>query len=117
MVLLSTDTLLFSCHDTNLMWKFLQLILKFVAADYEAQRSHILTLVAVDGGNRSTAVSVHIDVEDVNDNAPKFELQEFSRTIRAKSSSFQPEFFIKAVDADGPQQGGGRMRYEVSKYL
>ncbi|XP_065209802.1 cadherin-23 isoform X2 [Planococcus citri] len=69
--------------------------------DYEQQTSFSLTVNAKDGGNRSTTVNVLVNIVDVNDNAPVFDFNEYRRNIREGSSTFQPQFFVKASDADG----------------
>ncbi|CAH2074945.1 unnamed protein product, partial [Iphiclides podalirius] len=81
--------------------------------DYEAQKSYSLTLTARDGGGRHSSTSVFVDVLDVNDNAPVFEAAEYSRTIRDGATSFEPQLVVRATDADGPTQGGGRVRYSL----
>ncbi|CAH2991920.1 unnamed protein product [Chilo suppressalis] len=81
--------------------------------DYEKQKSYSLTLFAKDGGGKGTTASIFIDVLDVNDNAPMFELFEYSRTIRDGATSFEPQLVVRATDADGPTQGGGRVRYSI----
>lgn len=107
--------------------------------DYETQKSYSLTLVAKDGGGKVSSTSVFIDVLDANDNAPVFEAAEYSRTIRDGATSFEPQFVVRvsysvsvillgfllvylfyytaclfqATDADGPTQGGGRVRYSL----
>ncbi|XP_013185198.1 cadherin-87A [Amyelois transitella] len=81
--------------------------------DYEKQKSYSLTLVAKDGGGKGTTTSIYIDVIDVNDNAPIFESSDYSRTIRDGATSFEPQFVIRATDADGRTQGDGRIRYTL----
>ncbi|KAK6620930.1 hypothetical protein RUM43_011229 [Polyplax serrata] len=81
--------------------------------DYESQKSYTLNLVAIDGGNRTSSTNIYIDIEDVNDNKPTFEMKEYSRILREGARSFQPEFYIHAVDADGPTHGGGKISYEI----
>nr|XP_032511121.1 cadherin-23 isoform X1 [Danaus plexippus plexippus] len=81
--------------------------------DYETQKSYSLTLLAKDGGGKSTSVSIFIDVLDTNDNTPIFEASEYSRTIRDGATSFEPQLVIRATDADGPTQGGGRINYSL----
>lgn len=81
--------------------------------DYEKQSSYSLSIVAVDGGGRETNAHVYIDVVDVNDNYPVFESSEYSRTIRESTAAFEPQFFIRAHDDDGPTQGGGRVKYSI----
>ncbi|XP_049539119.1 cadherin-related family member 2 isoform X1 [Anopheles darlingi] len=81
--------------------------------DYEEQKSYSLALVAKDGGGRETNANVFIDVLDENDNYPAFEALEYTRTIREGATEFEPQFFVRAVDADGPQQGGGQVSYSI----
>lgn len=81
--------------------------------DYEKQKSYSLTLEAKDGGGRVTNVNVFVEVDDVNDNAPIFESTEYSRIIRDGATSFDPQFFVRASDIDGPNQGGGKVFYSI----
>lgn len=81
--------------------------------DYEQQKSYSLTMVAQDGGKLETNANLFIEIQDMNDNAPMFESMEYSRTIREGSTSFEPEFFIKAIDVDGPTQGNGLITYSI----
>uniref|UniRef100_A0A8W7PY29 Cadherin domain-containing protein n=1 Tax=Anopheles coluzzii TaxID=1518534 RepID=A0A8W7PY29_ANOCL len=81
--------------------------------DYEEQKSYSLALVARDGGGRETNANVFIDVMDENDNHPAFEALEYTRTIREGATEFEPQFFVRAVDVDGPTQGGGRVSYAI----
>uniref|UniRef100_A0A182IQZ1 Cadherin domain-containing protein n=1 Tax=Anopheles atroparvus TaxID=41427 RepID=A0A182IQZ1_ANOAO len=81
--------------------------------DYEEQKSYSLALVATDGGGRETNANVFVDVLDENDNYPAFEALEYTRTIREGATEFEPQFFVRATDADGPQQGGGRVSYAI----
>ncbi|XP_053673187.1 protocadherin-16 [Anopheles nili] len=81
--------------------------------DYEEQKSYSLALVARDGGGRETNANVFIDVMDENDNYPAFEALEYTRTIREGATEFEPQFFVRAIDLDGPAQGGGRVSYTI----
>ncbi|XP_070494012.1 cadherin-87A [Chironomus tepperi] len=81
--------------------------------DYEQQKSYSLSLIARDGGGRESNANVFIDILDLNDNYPQFELTEYYRSIREGSKSFEPQFFVKAHDADGPTQGNGRISYSI----
>lgn len=81
--------------------------------DYEQQKSYSLSIVAIDGGGRETNAHLHVDVIDVNDNYPMFESTEYTRTIREASMEFEPEFYVRAVDVDGPSQGNGRIHYSI----
>ena len=82
--------------------------------DYETEKSYSLSLEARDGGGRVTTVNVFVDVLDENDNAPVFEQQEYQRTVREGAISFQPAMFLRATDADGPAQGGGKLTFSVT---
>lgn len=106
--------------------------------DYEKQKSYSLTLFAKDGGGKPSTTSIFIEVLDVNDNTPIFDAIEYSRTIRDGATSFEPQlvvrvsfnqliliptylatmfivhtYFLQATDADGPTQGGGRIKYSL----
>ncbi|KAG5681556.1 hypothetical protein PVAND_010976 [Polypedilum vanderplanki] len=81
--------------------------------DYEQQKSYSLSLIARDGGNRESNANIYIDVLDINDNYPQFEMTEYYRSIRDGSKSFEPQFFVKANDADGPTQGNGKILYFI----
>lgn len=63
--------------------------------DYENQKSFSLTLFAKDGGGKVSSTSVLVDVLDVNDNAPVFELAEYTRTIREGAMTFEPQLIIR----------------------
>lgn len=81
--------------------------------DYETQKSYSLTLEAKDGGGKVTNVNVFVEVDDVNDNSPMFESTEYSRIIRDGAISFDPQFFVRAYDIDGQDQGGGKVFYSI----
>lgn len=81
--------------------------------DYEHQKSYSLSLVAKDGGGRESNANIFIDVVDLNDNFPQFESNEYYRNIREGSKTFEPQFFVKAHDADGATQGNGQISYGI----
>nr|CAD7397956.1 unnamed protein product [Timema cristinae] len=81
--------------------------------DYESQISYSLTFEAHDGGGRVATVNLFVEVEDVNDNAPIFEESKYTRTVREGATSFEPQLFVRATDADGPDQGGGKIFYSI----
>ncbi|XP_059614956.1 cadherin-23 [Phlebotomus argentipes] len=81
--------------------------------DYEEQKSYSMALAAVDGGGLETNANLFIDVIDLNDNYPEFESLEYTRTIREGATEFEPQFFVRATDVDGPTQGGGRIAYSI----
>ncbi|GAB0099897.1 cadherin EGF LAG seven-pass G-type receptor 3 [Sergentomyia squamirostris] len=81
--------------------------------DYEEQKSYSMALAAIDGGGLETTANLFIDITDLNDNYPEFESLEYTRTIREGASEFEPQFFVRAMDVDGPSQGGGRVAYSI----
>jgi len=81
--------------------------------DYEDRKSFSLTYTATDGGGQTTTTNLIIRIEDVNDNHPKFGLDEYRRVVREGDDVFEPQLFIKATDADGPLQGGGKVFYTI----
>lgn len=83
--------------------------------DYELQSAYSLTYTARDGGGKASSVSLHIEVNDVNDNPPVFKENEYRRLLREGAESFQPQLIVKASDADGPGQGAGHITYSLVK--
>lgn len=81
--------------------------------DYETQKSYSLSIVAVDGDNWETNANILVYVIDENDNAPTFESIEYTRTIREGATEFEPQFFVHAMDVDGPKQGNGKVSYSI----
>jgi len=81
--------------------------------DYEDRKSFSLTYTATDGGGQTTTTNLVIRIEDVNDNHPEFGLDEYRRVVREGDAVFEPALFIKATDADGPLQGGGKVFYTI----
>lgn len=81
--------------------------------DYEQQKSYSLSIVAIDGDGWETTANILIYVLDENDNAPIFESQEYTRTIREGAVEFEPQFYVRAIDIDGPQQGNGKVSYSI----
>lgn len=81
--------------------------------DYENQKSYSLSIVAIDGDGRETNANLLVQVVDENDNAPIFESAEYTRTIREGAVEFEPQFFVRATDVDGPTQGNGRVSYSI----
>lgn len=81
--------------------------------DFEFQNMYSLTIAAVDGGGRESNAYVYIEILDVNDNPPLFEQQEYTRTIREGGIDFEPQFYVRAYDIDGPTQGDGKVKYAI----
>ena len=51
-----------------------------------------------------TTTGVRINIEDVNDNLPRFEQDDYARVIEEGADHFEPPLIIKATDLDGPNQ-------------
>lgn len=81
--------------------------------NYEHQKSYSLSLIARDGGGRESNANIFIDIVDLNDNFPQFETNEYYRSVREGSKSFEPQFFVKAYDVDGATQGNGQISYKI----
>ena len=81
--------------------------------DYENQKTYSLIYSGTDGGGQVTTTGVTINIEDVNDNLPRFEQNEYARAIDEGADHFEPPLIIKATDLDGPNQGGGKVYYEI----
>lgn len=81
--------------------------------DYESQKSYSLSIVAVDGDGWETNANILIYIIDENDNAPEFESMEYTRTIRESATEFEPQFYVHAIDVDGPKQGNGKVSYSI----
>lgn len=81
--------------------------------DYENQKSYSLSIVAIDGDGWETNANILIYVHDENDNAPIFESIEYTRTIREGATEFEPQFYVRAIDIDGPKQGNGKVSYSI----
>ena len=74
--------------------------------DYETQKSYSLIYTGTDGGGQVTTTGVMIMIADVNDNFPRFELDEYARVIEEGADHFKPPLIVKATDIDGPDQVG-----------
>jgi len=84
--------------------------------DFETQPTYSLKYVATDGGGRQSAVTLFIEVLDVNDNLPIF--QPFNTTVEILEGDRHstPKLFLRATDRDGPAQGGNEgIRYFIKE--
>ncbi len=84
------------------------------ALDYENQQEHVISVVASDQGNPplKTALKLHIQVHDVNDNSPVFDKEnlyeiELSETYPVNT----PIATLRATDADSGRNG--RISYSL----
>ena len=81
--------------------------------DYETQRTFALTYTGTDGGGQITTTSVTINIQDVNDNYPRFEVKSYKRDLPEGATTFEPALIVKATDNDGPNQGNGQVFYSI----
>ena len=81
--------------------------------DYEERKTFSLTYTATDGGGQTTTTNLLIRLQDVNDNHPRFDRDEYRRVVRESDASFDPPLYIRATDSDGPLQGGGKVFYTI----
>ncbi|RZF46512.1 hypothetical protein LSTR_LSTR009294 [Laodelphax striatellus] len=93
---------------TNLQHGNLYLLGK---VDYEKQSSYSLTMEAKDGGGRIVSTNIQVHLTDINDNAPVFEFPDYRRTVREGATTFKPQFYVRATDADN--DGKSRIRYSL----
>ncbi|XP_048189325.1 protocadherin Fat 4 [Perognathus longimembris pacificus] len=72
------------------------------ALDYERRHVHELTVRATDGGwlARTGLCRVTVQVEDVNDNSPTFDPEEYSLTVVENAPSGTTVARLRATDAD-----------------
>ncbi|XP_058795788.1 protein dachsous [Phymastichus coffea] len=68
--------------------------------DYETQQRHRLVINAFDGGGLSTNFSINIDIQDVNDNPPIFERNEYYVEITENAKLGMQIIQVTAVDLD-----------------
>ncbi|KAK7500566.1 hypothetical protein BaRGS_00008141 [Batillaria attramentaria] len=75
--------------------------------DREVQSTYRLQVIATDGGfpQRSGSVNITINVQDVNDNAPRFSQAVFNVTVNEDSTVNVPIVRLLATDPDNAQNG------------
>ncbi|XP_051972963.1 protocadherin gamma-C5-like isoform X5 [Xyrauchen texanus] len=79
--------------------------------DREKQSVHKLILTALDGGNpvKSGTILIHVIVEDINDNEPKFEQSQYKVSVLESIPFGSSVLTVKATDLDeGPN---GNIQY------
>ncbi len=81
--------------------------------DYETQKTYAMTYTATDGGGQITTTSIIINLQDVNDNYPRFEVKSYKRDVPEGATTFEPALSVKATDLDGPAQGDGQVFYSI----
>lgn len=81
--------------------------------DFETQQTFVLTFTGTDGGKQISTTALHIRVQDVNDNYPIFDQDEYLRVVEEQAMDFDVPLIIQARDIDGPAQGGGKIFYDI----
>ncbi|XP_064458528.1 cadherin-23-like isoform X2 [Ornithodoros turicata] len=83
--------------------------------DRETTSEYFVTVEARDEkgrGNRNT-VQLHILLEDVNDNPPRFLLPSYEARIRENDRGFRTPLVVKAMDADQAGTQNSQVRYQI----
>ena len=81
--------------------------------DRETMAVYEVSLVATDTGGRAGFTTLGINVGDVNDNAPKFELSEYKANIHANLSIGSEVLRVKARDADASGSPNSAVTYAI----
>ena len=83
------------------------------ALDYERQNNYSLTVFACDvsGVSECTVAKVHIDVEDVNDNFPRFTQSVYQAIVSENAENGSKILKVVAVDLDSGTCGGVRYSF------
>ncbi|XP_063989981.1 protein dachsous [Diachasmimorpha longicaudata] len=68
--------------------------------DYETQQRHTLLISALDGGGLSANLSLSVEVQDVNDNPPVFERNEYHVEILEGATLDSQVLQVTALDLD-----------------
>lgn len=76
--------------------------------DYEREKYYDLTIIAKDGFVRNLLheITLRVNIEDVNDNDPRFTQSLFETSIRENNEPGAFVIKVSAADADGGQSGG-----------
>ncbi|CAH2063954.1 unnamed protein product, partial [Iphiclides podalirius] len=81
------------------------------ALDRERRALYELTVRATDGGGLRAEALVRVEVDDVNDNAPRFALAAYSARVREDVPVGSPVAVVEAFDPD--LGAGGRLAYSL----
>ncbi|XP_035257062.1 protocadherin-15-like isoform X2 [Anguilla anguilla] len=79
--------------------------------DREVRQTYTFTMVASDGVQESTPVTVNILVLDANDNTPSFSNVSYSVNVYTNMQPGEPVLQLTALDAD--EGANGRITYEI----
>ncbi|XP_051779861.1 cadherin-23 isoform X1 [Erpetoichthys calabaricus] len=70
--------------------------------DFELTQRYTITVIAQDGGGEETTGRLRINILDVNDNAPMFQKEGYSGTLRENEPSTIQVARVRATDEDSP---------------
>ena len=68
--------------------------------DREARKNYEIPIVATDAGGRSGYTALIVNITDVNDNNPTFQLEEYKANVYANLSAGSPIVQVQAEDED-----------------
>nr|XP_056710867.1 cadherin-17 [Euleptes europaea] len=61
--------------------------------------------------------SITINVEDINDHAPKFDQAKYYGVVRQNSRAGKPFMYVTAQDKDDPSTPHGQLRYSIQQHF
>uniref|UniRef100_A0A3Q3MS59 Cadherin-23 n=1 Tax=Mastacembelus armatus TaxID=205130 RepID=A0A3Q3MS59_9TELE len=70
--------------------------------DFELMQRFTLTVLARDGGGEETTGRIRVNVLDVNDNAPLFQKEAYTGSVRENEQTVQAVARVRATDEDSP---------------
>uniref|UniRef100_A0A8C9TL15 Cadherin-related 23 n=1 Tax=Scleropages formosus TaxID=113540 RepID=A0A8C9TL15_SCLFO len=70
--------------------------------DFELMRRYTMTVLARDGGGEETTGRLRVNVLDVNDNAPIFQKEAYTGSLRENEQAVQQVARVRATDEDSP---------------
>ncbi|XP_074841804.1 cadherin-17 [Carettochelys insculpta] len=83
--------------------------------DRENKAIHRLQVEALneEGEKVKGPFSITINVQDINDNAPKFDKSKYSGVVRQNSHPGKPFMYVSATDRDDPTTPNGQLSYGI----
>lgn len=82
--------------------------------DREERAEYSFTVMAMDIGGRTGFTTLHITVDDVNDNKPVFLQSDYKAIVRSNTTSGSVVLKVSAVDADSDENGTISYRFHSS---
>ncbi|XP_008106580.2 cadherin-17 isoform X1 [Anolis carolinensis] len=89
------------------------------ALDWETKKVHKLQLEGLNASGQKVQgpYFINIYVEDINDNPPTFEKNNYTGTVRQNSRPGKPFMYIKAIDLDDPNTLNGQLSYRLRNHF